>query len=177
MSAHPPPPHEDDIAGRVYDARLVRRLKEYVLPETPLLLVSTVLMFVVMGAQLLQPWIMKLLIDEHLLRSDAAGVARFALLYFLSFGVELLARFGQLYTMERTGQNVIRDLRCRVFAHLQSLDSSFFDAHPVGWLMRASHRRRIARRSLCAGRRVARGRRQAGRHRLPALRLDWRRRW
>jgi ATP-binding cassette subfamily B protein len=135
VSAHPPPPHEDDIAGRVYDARLVRRLKEYVLPETPLLLVSTVLMFVVMGAQLLQPWIMKLLIDEHLLRSDAAGVARFALLYFLSFGVELLARFGQLYTMERTGQNVIRDLRCRVFAHLQSLDSSFFDAHPVGRLM------------------------------------------
>jgi ATP-binding cassette subfamily B protein len=135
VSAHPPPPHEDDIAGRVYDARLVRRLREYVLPETPLLLVSTVLMFVVMGAQLLQPWIMKLLIDEHLLRSDTAGVARFALLYFLSFGVELLARFGQLYTMERTGQNVIRDLRCRVFAHLQSLDSSFFDAHPVGRLM------------------------------------------
>jgi ATP-binding cassette subfamily B protein len=136
VSAHPaPPPHEDDIAGRVYDARLVRRLKEYVLPETPLLLVSTALMFVVMGAQLLQPWIMKLLIDEHLLRSDAAGVARFAVLYFLSFAVELLARFGQLYTMERTGQNVIRDLRCRVFAHLQSLDSSFFDAHPVGRLM------------------------------------------
>lgn len=136
MSARAPAPaHEDDIAGRVYDARLVRRLKEYVLPETPLLLVSMALMFVVMGAQLLQPWIMKILIDEHLLRSDARGVARFALLYFLSFGVELVARFGQLYTMERTGQNVIRDLRCRVFAHLQSLDSSFFDAHPVGRLM------------------------------------------
>jgi ATP-binding cassette subfamily B protein len=135
VSSHPTPPHEDDIAGRVYDARLLRRLKGYVLPETPLLLVSTALMFVVMGAQLLQPWIMKLLIDEHLLRSDAAGVTRLALLYLLSFGVELVARFGQLYTMERTGQNVIRDLRCRVFAHLQSLDSSFFDAHPVGRLM------------------------------------------
>ena len=129
------PPHEDDIAGRVYDARLLGRLKGYVLPQTPLLLASTALMFVVMGAQLLQPWIMKLLIDEHLLRSDVAGVTRFALLYLLSFGVELVARFGQLYTMERTGQNVIRDLRCRVFAHLQSLDSSFFDAHPVGRLM------------------------------------------
>jgi ATP-binding cassette, subfamily B, multidrug efflux pump len=131
----PAPAHEDDIAGRVYDARLVRRLKQYVLPQSPLLLVSTALMFVVMGAQLLQPWIMKLLIDEHLLRSDVSGVARLALLYFLSFGVEMVARFGQLYTMERTGQNVIRDLRCRVFAHLQSLDSSFFDAHPVGRLM------------------------------------------
>ncbi|HYV86609.1 MAG TPA: ABC transporter ATP-binding protein [Patescibacteria group bacterium] len=134
-AAHPAPPHEDDIVGRVYDARLVGRLKEYVLPETPLLLASTALMFVVMGAQLMQPWIMKLLIDEHLLKSDAAGVARLALLYFLTFGVELVARFGQLYTMERTGQNVIRDLRCRVFAHLQSLDSSFFDANPVGRLM------------------------------------------
>jgi ATP-binding cassette subfamily B protein len=133
--AHPPPSHEDDIAGRVYDARLVGRLKDYVLPETPLLLASTALMFVVMAAQLLQPWIMKLLIDEHLLKSDAAGVARLALLYFLTFCLELMARFGQLYTMERTGQNVIRDLRCRVFAHLQSLDSSFFDSNPVGRLM------------------------------------------
>ena len=53
----------------------------------------------------------------------------------LAFGVEQTARFGQLYAMERTGQNVIRTLRAQVFAHLQSLDAAFFDGTPVGRLM------------------------------------------
>src|SRR5207245_5070650 len=42
---------------------------------------------------------------------------------------------GQLYTRERTGQNVILALRTRLFAHIQSLDSAFFDRYPVGRLM------------------------------------------
>ena len=129
------PPADEEMAGRVYDARLVRRLLAYVLPEIALMAASVSLMFVVMGAQLAQPWLLKRLIDEHLVTGTAPGIGRLALLFLLAFAVEQAARYGQIYTMERTGQNVIRALRAQVFRHMQSMDAAFFDATPVGRLM------------------------------------------
>ena len=129
------PTPDDEVAGRVYDARLVRRLLAYVVPEITLMVGSVGLMFVVMGAQLAQPWLLKRLIDEHLVTGVGAGIGRLALLFLLAFAVEQAARYGQIYTMERTGQNVIRALRGQVFAHLQRMDAAFFDATPVGRLM------------------------------------------
>jgi ATP-binding cassette subfamily B protein len=128
-------PGDEEVLGKVYDARLVRRLLEFVRPEARLIALSIACMFAVMGASLTQPWILKRLIDEHVMRSDPAGVTRLALLYLGAFVVELFARFGQLYTMERTGQNVITALRVKVFAQIQRLDASFFDHNPVGRLM------------------------------------------
>jgi ATP-binding cassette, subfamily B, multidrug efflux pump len=129
------PAHEEEILGKAYDARLARRMLEHVVPQARLIALSVALMFVVMGAQLAQPYLVKLLIDNHILKSDPRGVTALALVYLLALAVEFLARFGQLYSMELTGQNVILDLRGRLYRHLLSLDSSFFDRYPVGRLM------------------------------------------
>jgi ATP-binding cassette, subfamily B, multidrug efflux pump len=129
------PPHEDEVLGKAYDARLVRRLLEFVLPETRLMTLSVAFMLVVMTAQLAQPYLMKVFIDDHVVSGRMTGAAGLAIVYLLVFAVEMLARFGQLYTMERTGQNVILALRSRLFAHFQRLDSAFFDRYPVGRLM------------------------------------------
>jgi ATP-binding cassette subfamily B protein len=126
---------DDDVAGRVYDARLARRLLAFVRPEASLIALSAAFMFAVMGASLVQPWLLKRLIDEHIVPGKLQGVTAIALLYLASFAIELLSRFGQLYTMERTGQNVIQALRVQVFARMQRLDMAFFDRHPVGRLM------------------------------------------
>ena len=126
---------EDEVLGKAYDARLARRLYEYVAPQAPLIAVSLALMLVVMAAQLAQPYLIKVLIDDHILKHEARGLTALAMLYLLVFAVEMAARYAQLYSMERTGQNVIQALRDRLFAHLQGLDSAFFDRHPVGRLM------------------------------------------
>jgi ATP-binding cassette subfamily B multidrug efflux pump len=128
-------PADDDVLGRVYDARLARRLLAFVRPEAGLIALSAAFMFAVMGASLVQPWLLKRLIDDHIVPRRPEGVTALALLYLASFTIELLCRFGQIYTMERTGQNVIQALRVRVFARMQHLDMAFFDRNPVGRLM------------------------------------------
>ena len=137
MSAAPPATaaHEDEVVGKAYDARLVRRLVEYVAPQARLMSVSIALRLVGMAAGLMQPYLVKLVIDRHIVTGQARGLATLAALYLLLFLVEQAARYGQLYTMEQTGQNVILALRGRLFSHLQALDSAFFDRHPVGRLM------------------------------------------
>jgi ATP-binding cassette, subfamily B, multidrug efflux pump len=127
--------HEDEVLGKAYDARLMRRLMEFVSPQSALIALSVVLMFAVMGANLLQPYLLKILFDEHVTRGDRHGLAALVIVYLVTISVELLARYGQLYSMELTGQNVILHLRDRVFRHLLSLDSAFFDRYPVGRLM------------------------------------------
>ncbi|HET6277649.1 MAG TPA: ABC transporter ATP-binding protein [Candidatus Polarisedimenticolia bacterium] len=130
-----PPAHDDEILGRAYDARLLRRLLPYLRPQVPLILLALLLMFVVMAAQLVEPLLIKKLIDENLVPGRLEGFLSILLLFVLAFGTAMAGRYGQIYTMERTGQNVIMALRNEVFAHLQRLDSAFFDRNPVGRLM------------------------------------------
>jgi ATP-binding cassette subfamily B protein len=125
----------EDAAGRPQDLRLALRLLPFLAPQAGLIALSVLLLFVVMGAGLVQPYLFKILIDDHLVRGEGHGLARLVVLYLAAAAIELAARYLQTYLMERTGQNVILDLRGRAFAHLQDLDVSFFDRHPVGRLM------------------------------------------
>ncbi len=126
---------ESDATGRAFDRRLLLRLWEYVRPHRGLVAVSFVLLVAVSAAQIAQPWLLKVAIDEGIAQHDTRALALPAGLFLLALVAEFLLRYLQLYTLETTGQNVVLDLRTRVFAHLQRLLASFFDRNPIGRLM------------------------------------------
>src|SRR5262249_7235414 len=126
---------EEDVLGKVYDARLARRILPYVRPHARLLMVSIVFLVLISGAQLVQPYLIKLVIDGPVARGTTDGLATLAILFALAAGAEFGFRFAQMYSMEVTGQRVILDLRLDVYRHLQRLPSSYFDRNPVGRLV------------------------------------------
>ena len=134
---HGPPPsiHEDHSVGKAYDSRLVRRLWRYVRPHRILVTLSLVLLFAVSAVQLVQPYLIKVVIDDHIAERRLEGLGLLALLFLGALVGEFLLRFAQIYVLERTGQNVVLDIRKEVFVHLQRLPASFFDRNPVGRLM------------------------------------------
>ena len=134
-SAASGPGHEEPALGKAYDARLMRRLAGYVAPHRGIVLASLGLMLAVSAAQLVQPYLIKLAIDEHIAKSEPRGLGLLALLFLAALGGEFGLRFAQLYVLQRAGQDVVFDVRMDVFAHLQRLSSSFFDRNPVGRLM------------------------------------------
>jgi ATP-binding cassette subfamily B protein len=127
--------HEEKALGKAYDARLIRRLWGYVRPYRALVLLSLLLLLAVSAVQLVQPYLVKLAIDRHILGESREGLGILAAWFLAALVGEFLLRFAQLYILERTGQNVVYDLRVEVFSHLHRLPSSFFDANPVGRLM------------------------------------------
>jgi ATP-binding cassette subfamily B protein len=127
--------HQEEALGKAYDARLVRRLWVYVRPYRGLVALSLLVLFAVSAVQLVQPYLVKVAIDEHIAPGRLDGLLALAGLYFLTLLLEFLLRFAQLYLLERTGQNVVYDVRTAVFTHLQRLPSAFFDRNPVGRLM------------------------------------------
>jgi ATP-binding cassette subfamily B protein len=125
----------DDVLGRAYDARLMRRLAAFVAPYHGLVAGSLLALFASGAVQLVQPYLVKEVIDEFIVKRRSEGLLLPAALFLLTLGADFALSFLQVYVLERTGQSVVFDLRNAVFAHLQRLPSSFFDRTPVGRLM------------------------------------------
>ncbi len=130
-----PEAHEDEILGKAYDARLAARLWEATGPYRRVVLISAFLFLPIAGLELLQPYLLKVAIDSHILRADWSGLTRVAGAFLLTLAGLYALRAVQSYLLHLTGQRVLHDLRRRLFAHIQRMDAAFFDKNPVGRLM------------------------------------------
>jgi ATP-binding cassette subfamily B multidrug efflux pump len=127
--------HDDEVLGKAYDARLMRRLWAFTRPHLRLVLATCALFPLIALLELAQPYLVKIAIDDHILRRDWAGLGWIAAA-FLGVLLALYAlRAAQAYLTQLTGQRVIHDLRAALFAHLQRQDAAFYDRSPVGRLM------------------------------------------
>ncbi|HET9110172.1 MAG TPA: ABC transporter ATP-binding protein, partial [Ktedonobacterales bacterium] len=135
---------EDEILGKAYDARLVRRLWDFVWPYRRLVWLTLLVALVSVGNDLLAPYITQVAIDRYIapvhpggLSAPARmnGVLLFALLYLLTLCLGFGLRYVQNFVLSLIGQRVMYDMRSAMFEHLQRLSLSFFDHNPVGRLM------------------------------------------
>ena len=128
--------HQDDeVLGKAYDARLMRRLLTYLRPYRFWVLISLLLLFLTTGLQLLGPYITKVAVDTYIAARDLRGLNFAALAYLATVLLGFLSQYAQSYTMQYTGQWAMHDLRTQLLAHLQRQDLAFFDKNPVGRLM------------------------------------------
>ncbi len=67
--------YEDDVLGKAYDKRLMKRLLKYAIPYWRLLLVCIVLLLFITGLDLVQPYLMKVAIDDHMNALDEPMLA------------------------------------------------------------------------------------------------------
>jgi len=71
----------------------------------------------------------------ELRREDISGVTRIGVVFIGLLLLGFVSAYGQICSMEYTGQKVMHDLRSHLFSHLQQLSLSFFENHPVGTLV------------------------------------------
>ena len=127
--------HEDDSAGKAYDRRLMRRFAGFLRSQLRTIILVLLLLPLIAGAKLVQPYIVKIAIDNHILTGDLAGLPALAALFLsLIFGESLLT-YAEVYLLQRVGQQVMFEIREQLFSHLQKLSLSFFDRTPAGGLV------------------------------------------
>ncbi len=140
---------DDDVVGKAYDSRLMRRLFRYLAPYKLQAVISAIAILIKSGADVFGPYLVKVAVDtylaptpgkhswlgRHLSPVPVTGVTQIGALYLaalcLSFGLE----FVQTYLMQWTGQKIMFDLRSQIFRHLQRMHVAFFDRNPVGRLV------------------------------------------
>ena len=126
---------DDEVLGRAYDARLMRRLLGYMQPYRARIGLA---FFSILGLSILQltpPYLTKVAIDTHIAAGDVDGLTPLALLLLGVLVLSYLLESVQTHVLQVTGQRIIFDLRAQIHAHLQRLDLAFFDRNPVGRLM------------------------------------------
>ena len=127
--------HEEEILGKAYDARLMRRLLGYLRPYRPQVALAVAAIIGHSVLQLAPPYLTKIVIDRYIPAGDLSGLGLIAALYLATLLVSFALEYTQTWTMQVTGQRIMFDLRMQIFGHLQRLDLRFYDRNPVGRLM------------------------------------------
>ena len=128
--------HEtDEVLGKAYDARLMRRLLTYLRPHRRAVVVSLAAIVGYSGLQLAQPYLTKVAIDDHIITGNLDGLDGIALAFLVVLVGSFALEYVQTYTMQMMGQRIMFDLRMQIYRHLQRLDLRFYDRNPVGRLM------------------------------------------
>jgi subfamily B ATP-binding cassette protein MsbA len=114
---------------------IYRRMLEYVRPYTGRLLLAMAFMVGVSAFHGSIAFLVKPALDDIFIKKDASRLALIPLLVLCVYIVKAVFEFSQAYLMSGVGQRVIRDIRERLYRHLQSLSLSFYMKHSTGVLM------------------------------------------
>ena len=117
------------------DLLLFRRLWPYARADWALLLAALVITPLTTGLALIQPWVMKRVIDEHVTTGELDGLQALAAVYLAAIVLDyaLTAAYGMSIAV--AGQRTILRLREGIIRHLLGLAPSFFDRRPAGELL------------------------------------------
>jgi ATP-binding cassette subfamily B multidrug efflux pump len=140
---------EEEVLGKAYDSRLMRRLLTYLRPYRWQVGIALVSIILKSFADVLGPYLVKVAVDRYLAPTPGAmsslwnwldprplkGIAQISEIYFGLLLFTFVLEFLQTYFMQWTGQQVMFDLRSQIFRHLQRMHVGFFDKNPVGRLV------------------------------------------
>ena len=140
---------EEEVLGKAYDSRLMRRLLTYLRPYRGQVAIALASIVLKSFADVLGPYLTKVAVDRYLSPTSAGasgmwnwlsprpltGVAQIAVIYVGLLLATFLLEFLQTYFMQWTGQKVMFDLRSQIFRHLQHMHVAFYDKNPVGRLV------------------------------------------
>ncbi|MGH9325515.1 MAG: ABC transporter ATP-binding protein [Terriglobia bacterium] len=140
---------EEEILGKAYDSRLMRRLLHYLRPYRGVVTLAFIAILLYGVLQSVPPYLLKLEVDryldptarrqmplflQHFLSPNPlTGIIQIALVLLLPcIFLAFFLQFGQSFAMQLVGQKVMYDLRNQIFSHLQKLQLSYYDHSPVG---------------------------------------------
>src|SRR5216683_4776631 len=145
MASH----NEEEILGKAYDNRLMKRLLKYLRPYRWKVGVALGSIVLKAGADVLGPFLTLIAVDRYLAPvhqvpssltswlspNPLTGIGQIAAIYVGLITFSFLLEYLQTYFMQWAGQMVMFDLRSEIFRHLQRMHLGFYDKNPVGRLV------------------------------------------
>lgn len=134
---------EDEILGKAYDARIMRRLLGYARPYLRLTIIALLFLILLSFVDLVGPALIGYGIDHYIAPTTqtlndferSLGLLEVSSVYLLVLITGLVLRYLHVLYLSIIGQRIMFDMRSQMFDHLQRLSLSYFDHNPVGRLM------------------------------------------
>ncbi len=126
---------EEEVLGKAYDGRLMRRLLAFARPYAPQVVGAILLTVFISALSPLRPFLTKIAIDDYITVGDKDGLLMIAGLLLGTLLLQGLAQYFMTYFTQWIGQRIVHDVRMKIFRHMQRLALRFFDRNPVGRLV------------------------------------------
>ncbi len=126
---------EDELLGKAYDGRLVRRLLAFMKPYQRRLTLAILFMIVSSLLSVAGPSIIGRAIDDGVRAGDATTLRFWSSLFIIAAIFEWITNRTRIAIMAYIGTRVVADVRSQLFRHLHTLSLNFYNNYSVGRLM------------------------------------------
>ena len=126
------------MAAKAFDSNLFKRILKYTKPyKARFYSVIAFAIFLSVFAAL-RPYLLKQTVDEYMQPKDKDGLLIYAVWMGIVLIMEVASQFYFVYWANWLGQDIIKDIRVKLFKHLLSFRMKYFDNAPVGQLVTRS---------------------------------------
>ena len=120
------------IGGNLFDLKILGRLFIFCKPFINMfyLLIFLTLLLSVLGP--IRPYLTQIIIDDYVVLHDLEGLKGMIFLLFFLLIINAIVMCFHTYLSGWLGQNIIKNIRVKLFSHMQKFKLKFFDKTPIG---------------------------------------------
>lgn len=126
---------EKTISGNILDVQILKRLFTFAKPYIKQFWLVTFLTIALALLTPIRPKLIQIAIDEHVAFGDYPGLVKWIIILIVLLVVQAVVQYYHTFLSSWLGQYIIKDIRVKLFKHLQNLQLKFFDKTPIGRLV------------------------------------------
>jgi len=123
---------DKNISGNLFDLKILKRLLVFCGPYMKVFYILIILTLSLSVLQPIRPYITQIIIDDYVSANDLIGLKKMIGLLFSLLILNAVVMYFHTYLSGWLGQNIIKDIRIKLFSHIQNFRLKFFDKTPIG---------------------------------------------
>ena len=126
------------MKAKAFDTIVFKRILKYAKPYKWRF--NSVILFAIFLSVFaaLRPYLLKLTVDDYIKTNDQVGLLWYVTLMGIVLILEVLSNFFFVYWANWLGQDIVKDVRVKLFKHMLSFKMKYYDTAPVGQLITRS---------------------------------------
>ncbi|WP_445454463.1 ABC transporter ATP-binding protein [Flavobacterium sp. 25HG05S-40] len=126
------------MPAKAFDTNLFKRILKYTKPYKMRYYGVIVFAFLLAIFASLRPFLLEITVDNYIKIASKSGLLTYVIIMGFMLLMETLSQFYFVYWANWLGQDIIKDIRTKLFRHLLRFRMNYFDNSPVGMLVTRS---------------------------------------
>ncbi|HTJ50401.1 MAG TPA: ABC transporter ATP-binding protein [Cyclobacteriaceae bacterium] len=122
-------------SGNIIDFKVLKRLMKFVVPYKVRFYIVVFLTFALGVLSPIRPMLTQITLDNDVSKGNYTGMVNMMLIMLGLLFIHSIFQYIHTYLSGWMGQQIIRDIRMKLYEHLVSLRLKFFDKTPIGRLV------------------------------------------
>ena len=120
---------------KVYNFKLFKRLLNYINSYRQIFVISIISVFGLSVFGALRPVVLEKIVDENLTSSNYDFFLEYIILMITLLVLEVVSNYSFIFNAGLLGQSVVKDIRVKLFDHIQDFKMKYYDKSSVGILI------------------------------------------